>query len=98
MKKMRTICAGVVASLSLSISLPAFGGGVDVENDKAAIVKVFGAPVGIHSFFYSGKCVISLPVGQCRVASGETLRVKVIGDKDILARCNGKKGITISRD
>jgi len=101
MKKMCAICAGALVSLSLLVSLPAFGGsGINVEDGKPAIVKVFGAPVGIKSLFRQGECYIhygALP-SYNEVAPGETLAIKVIGDKDIIVRCNGKKGITISRE
>lgn len=109
MKKMCAICAGVLVSLSLLVSLPAFGGGgINVEDGKPAIVKVFGTPVGIESNFrrraYNDghmMCYISygvLPNSAYKIDQGETLRIKVIGDKDIIVRCNGEKGITISRD
>ena len=101
MKKMSAICAGVLVSLSLLVSLPAFGGGgINVEGGPA-IIKVFGAPVGIESIFKRGKCQVFygvLPMTYSELAPGKTLRIKVIGDKDILVQCNGEKGITISRD
>lgn len=102
MKKMSAICAGVLVSLSLLVSLPAFGGGgINVEDGKPAIIKVFGAPVGIESNFRSGECGIQygvLPMNGVKVAPGKALKIKVIGGDDIVVLCNGEKGITISRD
>ena len=102
MKKMCAICAGVLVSLSLLLSLPAFGeSGVNIEGGGPAIVKVFAAPVGITSIFERGKCRIYtgiLPMTYNEIAPGETFRIKVIGDKDIIVQCNGEKGTTISRD
>ncbi len=102
MKKMYAICLGVLVSLSLLVSLPAFGeSGVNVEDGKPAIVKVYSEPVGIESNFRRGRCVIQygvLPRNGAHVAPGNALRIKVIGDDDIIVQCNGEKGITISRD
>ena len=105
MKKIPAICSGVFMSLSLLVSLPAFGGSaVNVEDGKPAIVKVYGNPVGIESNYssFSGNiCKITygvLPMNMGKVAIGGVLRIKVIGDKDIIVRCNGEKGITISRE
>ena len=99
MKKMSAICAGVLMSLSLLVSLPAFGeSGVNVEDRMTVIVKVFEAPVPIRAVFTGSKCEISAPMTHGYAKPGETFRIKVIGDKDIIVRCNGEKGITISRD
>jgi len=101
MKKMYAICAGVLMSLSLLVSLPAFGeGGINLEAGPA-IVKVFGTPVAIDSNFNFGKCKIQcglLPMNYWEAQPGETLRIKVIGDKDIIVLCNGEKGFSISRE
>ena len=102
MKKVCLMCISVLVLSSLSISLPAFAdSGGDVENAKPAIIKVFDAPVGIESNFKDGKCQIQygvFPMNAVMVASGNSLRIKVFGDDDVIILCNGAKGITISRD
>jgi len=99
MKKMSTICAGVL--MSLLVSLPALGGGsIKLKNGQPVVFEVLGAPVVICSRVneYSVDCLINTNNTGSRVKLGETLRIKVIGDKDIIVQCNGEKGITISRE
>lgn len=105
MKKICAICTGVLVSLFLLVSLPVFGAdGVDIGNGMPAIINVYGNPVGIESNtnpYGHNECLINygvLPRNMVSIAPGETLRIKVIGDKDILVRCNGEKGITINRE
>ena len=109
MKKMSAIYVSALVSLSLLVSLPAFGGGgINVEDGKPVIVKVCGGPVGIESNFKKERyvdepkmCYISygvIPGHEVKIKIGETLRIKVIGDDDIVVLCNGEKGITISRE
>ena len=74
---------------------------VEVEDGVPVIVKVFGAPVGFESNSEGDKCKIQygvLPMNGVTVAQGKELRIKVVGDDGINIRCNGRKGITISRD
>jgi len=106
MKKMSTLCFGVLVSISLLVSIPAFGeDAVNVEHKCPVIIKVYGAPVGIFSiekpYTREEECTIKFSIFATSSAvtnKGETLRIKVIGDKDIIVRCNGKNGITINRE
>ena len=89
-------------SSCLLIALPALGkNGTNVEDNHSAIIKVYDSPVGIQSNFKRGKCSILsniIPMSEYKIPLGESIGIKVIGDDDIIVHCNGKKGITISRE
>ena len=98
----KTIWVAVaIFCFTISASSLAFSSDETVVKDgRPAIVKVFGAPVGIESNFFkelyvdeSKMCHISygvIPRHTVKIKLGETLRIKVIGDADIVVRCNGK--------
>ena len=101
MKNIYAVFLIVLVSSSMLVSMPAFGKSViNVEHCTPVIVKVFDAPVGIESEYYKGKCVIRYGIisGIMQIKPGNSLRIKVIGDDDIIVLCNGEKGITISRE
>jgi len=83
-------------------TMPIFANkGYSISHGELSIVKVYNSPVGIESRDIGTECRISLnlsPATESSVKPGKTLRIKVDEGKDIIILCNGKKGITISRD
>ena len=56
------------------------------------IVKVFEMPVGIEANGGPNHYLIQygiLPNNVVRIQAGETLRIKIVGDEDILVSCKG---------
>ncbi len=89
----------------LFAAIPLFAGNsYEVAQEETVIIKVYDAPVGIHSklLFSDTTCRISCTISPSGRSSdikiGETYKIQVIDGKNINVLCNGKKGITISRD
>jgi len=92
-----------VASLVLIMSIPMFGSSsYNLKDDHFVIIEVLENPVAIKTNIDSSRsCDITCSLLQSRAAKihkGKTLKIKVMGDNDIIIKCNGSKGITISRD
>lgn len=95
----------ILLGLFLFATIPLFASNsYEVAHEETVILKVYNEPVGIHSesIFKDTTCRISCTISPSMRSSnikiGETFRIKVIDGKDIIVLCNGKKGITISRD
>lgn len=69
-------------------------------NERPAILEVFGDPVGIRSVYQFEKCHIQvgvLPMNVIRISLGESFDIPVVGGRDVVLRCEGDRGIVISR-
>lgn len=95
----------ILLGLFLFATIPLFASNsYEVAHEETVIIKVYNEPVGIHSklLFKDTTCRISCTISPSMRSSdikiGETFRIQVIDGKDIIVLCNGKKGITISRD